>query len=334
MSRGKIKRGTVRLGSRRTGTASQPALGGQPVRWLARSIVGQGKILGRSLGVKRGGARARIVAIRERSRWVDQMCVLAWKQSAQGMAQGADRGTGSRSIRPKTPLFSALSKPEPFRKNNTIAARGGRFRAARTASGPQRWIALPESTRAATEDRLLAEHIAMSRPGALRQPEEPAEWTTGEHDLLADSAAAAGAISLLFSEANEGELASLMRLVAQGEIAMASRLARQILGARVAPEKPKPAPVVIKAVRTRKAASSAGPDRSQALLSPRERKVLRMVSQGLSNRQIAETSHRSLHTVDTQVKNIYRKLAVKSRAQAVREGMQRGLLDQETAGSA
>lgn len=305
------------------------------MRWLARSILGQGKILGRSLSVKRWGARARIVAIRERSRWVDQMCVLAWKQSAQGSAQGAGTGAGSRSVRPKTPLFPALPKPEAFRKNNTIAARGGRFRAARTATGPQRWMALPESTRAATEDRLLAEHIATSRPGTFpQQPEEPVEWTTGEHDLLADSAAAASAISLLFSEANEGELASLMRLVAQGEIAMASRLARQILGSRAVPEKPKPAPVVIKAVRTRKASSSAGPDRSQALLSPRERKVLRMVSQGLSNRQIAETSHRSLHTVDTQVKNIYRKLAVKSRAQAVREGMQRGLLDQETAGSA
>lgn len=300
------------------------------MRWLARSILGQGKILGRSLSVKRWGARARIVAIRERSRWVDQMCVLAWKQSAQGTAT---QEAGGRSVRSKTPLFPALMKAQPFRKNNTIATRGGRFRAARTATGPQRWISLPESTRAATEDRLLAEHIATSRPGTCAPPEEPAEWTAGEPDALADSAAAASAISLLFSEANEGELASLMRCIAQGEIAMASRLARQILGSKIAPEKPKPAPVVIKAVRTRSKASSssAGPDRSQALLSPRERKVLRMVSQGLSNRQIAETSHRSLHTVDTQVKNIYRKLAVKSRAQAVREGMQRGLLDQETA---
>jgi DNA-binding NarL/FixJ family response regulator len=57
--------------------------------------------------------------------------------------------------------------------------------------------------------------------------------------------------------------------------------------------------------------------------------VLRMISQGLSNRQIAEASHRSLHTVDAHVKNIYRKLQVKSRARAVREAMQKGLIDLE-----
>ncbi|MGJ7528052.1 response regulator transcription factor [Variovorax sp. GB1P17] len=152
-----------------------------------------------------------------------------------------------------------------------------------------------------------------------------------DHELLADSAAAAGAVGLLFAEANEGELAFLMRLIAQGETVMASRLARRILASKIAPESPAPVPAPAKAVRTRNALSS-GAQRSRVSLSPREIKVLRMISQGLSNRQIAETSHRSLHTVDTQVKNIYRKLAVKSRTQAVREGMQKGLLEPETCG--
>lgn len=306
----------------------QPVLGGKPVRWLARSLSGQGKILGRSLGVKRWGARARIAAIRERSRRVDQMCVLAWKQSAQG-TKGA--------VSAKMPRSLALSKPDAFRKNNTIASRSERFRAARS-TGPQYWIAPSESTRTATDDRLPPELAATPLSGAFFPlPEEPAEWTMGEHDPLGDSAAAAGAVCSLFMAANEGELASLMRLVAQGEIDRASQLARRILGARPAPETPKPVPLKMMA-RMGKVPSPSGPDRQQQQqlqqesLSPRERKVLRMISQGLSNRQIAETSSRSLHTVDTQVKNIFRKLAVKSRAQAVREGMQKGLLDMEACG--
>jgi DNA-binding NarL/FixJ family response regulator len=71
------------------------------------------------------------------------------------------------------------------------------------------------------------------------------------------------------------------------------------------------------------------PGTEACALSRRELDVLRMISQGLNNRQIAEATQRSLHTVDAHVKNIYRKLAVKSRARAVREAMQKGLIDLE-----
>lgn len=328
MFRGKIKQGAANVKGGSAGAARRSAIGAGPVRWLTRSVPGQGKIFRRSLGVKRWGAQARIAAIRKRSRLVEQMCGLAWKQPETEGRDGA-----ARSINSKMPLLPALLKPEAFRQNNTIAARADRFRAART-TGPQYWIALPQPTDAATEAPVQIEGaIAWSAAPVARvflQPEEPMEWTVADdHDLLADSAAAAGAVGSLFTEANEGDLAFLMRLIAQGETAMASRLARRILGSKIAPEKP--APVPVKATRTRKALSS-DPDRSRRLLSPREIKVLRMISQGLSNRQIAETSHRSLHMVDTQVKNIFRKLTVKSRAQAVREGMQKGLLEPETCG--
>jgi len=51
-------------------------------------------------------------------------------------------------------------------------------------------------------------------------------------------------------------------------------------------------------------------------LSPREQRVLRLLAEGLSNRGIAQRLQISLHTVDTHVRRIYRKLGIHSRAQA------------------
>jgi DNA-binding CsgD family transcriptional regulator len=51
-------------------------------------------------------------------------------------------------------------------------------------------------------------------------------------------------------------------------------------------------------------------------LSPRELEVLRLMSQGLAKRQIAEVLGISLNTVKRHVSNIFNKLAVNDRAQA------------------
>lgn len=51
-------------------------------------------------------------------------------------------------------------------------------------------------------------------------------------------------------------------------------------------------------------------------LSPRELEVLRLMSQGLAKRQIAEVLSISLNTVKRHVSNIFDKLAVNDRAQA------------------
>ncbi|WP_198085167.1 response regulator transcription factor [Variovorax sp. E3] len=292
-----------------------------PMRWLARRTTGRRNLLRRSLGVKRWGARARVVALRERSRLLDQMAVLASRQR-----QAADRPAG-----PRLPISPSLLK-EAVRKNNTITARGAeQFRAARPAH-PDRWIATLDST-------LDARGIAPAH-------REPAALSMAGQALHVDCAAAAGAVGSLFSEANEVELAFLMRLIAEGDTATASRIAKRILDARRVPEKaasvpagkklqvPQPQAEALTLVKPRRVrnAQPPSPERARSSLSPRELKVLRMVSQGLSNRQIAESSYRSLHTVDAQVKNIYRKLAVKSRAQAVREGIRMGLLDPEGRG--
>jgi DNA-binding CsgD family transcriptional regulator len=57
-------------------------------------------------------------------------------------------------------------------------------------------------------------------------------------------------------------------------------------------------------------------------LSPAERRVADLVIEGLTNRQIAELSHLSRHTVDFQLRQVFRKLDVHSRVQLVRLAFQ------------
>jgi len=61
-------------------------------------------------------------------------------------------------------------------------------------------------------------------------------------------------------------------------------------------------------------------------LSEREAEVLRQVSLGYSSREIAGKLSMSVQTVNTHVRNIYRKLDVKSRAQAVSLAAQHRLI--------
>lgn len=61
-------------------------------------------------------------------------------------------------------------------------------------------------------------------------------------------------------------------------------------------------------------------------LSDREREVLKMVSAGYTNPEIGDRLGISALTVNAHIRNINRKLQVRSRAQAVGRAMERGLL--------
>ena len=63
-----------------------------------------------------------------------------------------------------------------------------------------------------------------------------------------------------------------------------------------------------------------------ASISPREQEVLRMLSAGLSNREIAERYSISASTVKTHIENIFRKLGVNSRTQAIVQAHALGLV--------
>src|SRR5262245_29320968 len=62
-------------------------------------------------------------------------------------------------------------------------------------------------------------------------------------------------------------------------------------------------------------------------LTPREREILALIVEGLTSRQVASRLHRSERTVETHTANLYRKLGVGTRVQAVRRAAALGLVD-------
>jgi LuxR family maltose regulon positive regulatory protein len=62
-------------------------------------------------------------------------------------------------------------------------------------------------------------------------------------------------------------------------------------------------------------------------LTAREREVLRLIAEGLSNQELAARLHLSPQTVKVHTRNIYSKLGVASRTQAVARGRDLGFLE-------
>ena len=62
-------------------------------------------------------------------------------------------------------------------------------------------------------------------------------------------------------------------------------------------------------------------------LTPRERTVLALVADGLPNREIAHELDISEHTVKFHLASVFGKLGVSSRTEAVRRGLQLGLIE-------
>jgi DNA-binding NarL/FixJ family response regulator len=71
-------------------------------------------------------------------------------------------------------------------------------------------------------------------------------------------------------------------------------------------------------------------DTESPKLTPRESEILQYVAKGFSFTEVANLINVSPHTVTHHIKNIYKKLAVCSRAEAVYEAMQLGLVRMDT----
>jgi DNA-binding NarL/FixJ family response regulator len=65
-------------------------------------------------------------------------------------------------------------------------------------------------------------------------------------------------------------------------------------------------------------------------LSRREQEVLGLIARGFSYAEIAQLNNVSVHTVQTHIKNIYSKLSVHSKNEAVFEAMRMGILPTQT----
>ncbi len=88
---------------------------------------------------------------------------------------------------------------------------------------------------------------------------------------------------------------------------------------------PRAAEVVLDQAR-RQSALEAGGNGNGVVLSDREVEVLRLLSQGMENHEIAEALYISPQTAKNHVSNIFSKLGVSSRVQAAIYAVRRGLV--------
>ncbi|GGN34340.1 response regulator [Streptomyces fuscichromogenes] len=115
-----------------------------------------------------------------------------------------------------------------------------------------------------------------------------------------DRALAAGAAGFLLKTSSHEELTAAVRATAAGHSALSPAVTRRIITSHLA---------------TRRRPDHGDLARL-AELTPRERDVLRLVGEGLSNAEIAERLTVSLHTVKTHVSRTLAKTGCQSRAQA------------------
>ena len=112
------------------------------------------------------------------------------------------------------------------------------------------------------------------------------------------SALAAGASGYLLKRTTEAELLAAIADLKEGGSPMTSAIARKVVQSF---RKPKP----------------HRPPDAAAQLSPREKEVLELLARGYLYKEIAEQLKISVPTVNAHIRNMYEKLHVHSRGQAV-----------------
>jgi NarL family two-component system response regulator YdfI len=125
--------------------------------------------------------------------------------------------------------------------------------------------------------------------------------------------------ALLPRAASGGEIVAAVEAVSAGLVA----LDREALAALLSPPAPQ-AEELLDATRANEHLPPAQNGRNA--LTPREREVLEMLAEGLSNKEIAWRMSISEHTVKFHVASVFAKLDVSTRTEAVMQGLRRGLL--------
>jgi len=157
-------------------------------------------------------------------------------------------------------------------------------------------LAAASFSRADLDDRLAE---AQTPPALLLLVDEQ----TDIPNLAKLSLRAWGVLSL---ESSEEELQAALRALHEGLIAGT--------------------PNLLEALLARRPAAGEAQESLAEALTPREIEVLQLLSEGLANKQIALELEISEHTVKFHISSIYSKLWATNRAEAVRLGIQRGLV--------
>jgi DNA-binding NarL/FixJ family response regulator len=144
--------------------------------------------------------------------------------------------------------------------------------------------------------------------------------TMFEDDESVFAALKAGARGYVLKDADRGTLLRAIRAVASGEALLSPAVAQRVLDQFSQGRVQAPA-----------ASATPTPHPSHTIfseLSPRELEVLRLITRGLRNRAIAEELVISEKTVQNHISNIFSKLHVNDRSQAIIRAIQSGLSPQ------
>jgi DNA-binding NarL/FixJ family response regulator len=150
--------------------------------------------------------------------------------------------------------------------------------------------------------RRLVEHWPQARVIIL---------TTFDDDTYVFDALRAGALGYLLKDVSGAELAAAVREVARGGALIQPSVARKVL-AEFARLEPKAAPAESALIEP---------------LTPREQEILRGITRGLSNKEIAGRLNLTEGTVKNYVSVIFQKLSVQDRTQAALRARKLGLAD-------
>lgn len=135
--------------------------------------------------------------------------------------------------------------------------------------------------------------------------------TMFEDDESVFSALKAGARGYVLKDADHGTLLRAIRSVSRGEALLGPSIARRVLDQFNHPSS-LPEPAVF------------------TELTPREMEVLTLITRGLRNREIADQLFISEKTVGTHISNIFSKLQVTDRTQAILRAFRSGLVSPDS----
>ncbi|MBN4076852.1 response regulator transcription factor [Mariprofundus ferrooxydans] len=121
----------------------------------------------------------------------------------------------------------------------------------------------------------------------------------------------AGASGYLYKDESLDEINRHLKTILRGESPISPSIARHVLKRMQLRAKPQ---------------SQSASHGEESILTVREKDVLNMLARGYSRLETATNLEISPHTVTTHIKNIYRKLAVRSRTEAIFEASQLGLI--------
>lgn len=138
----------------------------------------------------------------------------------------------------------------------------------------------------------------------------------------------AGALGYIHKDAAPDDIAKTILEMKAGASPISPMIARRVLSKyRSMQTNIALAPVIV----TRGAIKPEASEGGKGLLSRREQEVLELVSRGFSYAEIAESKNLSVHTIQTHIKNLYGKLEVHTKMEAVMEATRMGLLPRQAA---